>query len=109
MSPRKACATHGAANCARCAATRRANRPARRSYSDTAEYRQMLVDVRATYGELCAYCGGQTSPDDTDDPQVLAHVVAHADGGEFVLENLRIAHRSCNASAGKAPLEVPHG
>lgn len=70
----------------------------RRPYSGTAAERQMRVDVVETHGDQCAYCGGT---DYADDPLVLAHLVAHDDGGPFELHNLRAAHRSCNARAGK--------
>jgi len=90
----------------------------RRPYSSTAEYRRVLREALDTYGVACAYrCGapilgvepdddgGWTVRRDVADPLVLAHVVAHEDGGEFTVENVRPAHRSCNAAAGKTPLE----
>lgn len=100
MSPLKACAKHGRAHCGLCAREARNRRRAgARTYSNTARYRQMLVDVAEAYGVDCHYCGQET----TDDDRVLAHwPVAHADGGQFVLENLRPAHASCNKSAGRA-------
>lgn len=101
MSPVRACAAHGVGNCRLCAKRRRASSP-RRPYSDTAAYRAMLEQVLETCGALCHYCSRPIDLDPrADDPLELAHLVAHADGGAFELDNLRPAHRSCNRSAGR--------
>lgn len=100
MSPVRACAAHGAPNCARCKAARKRQRAPRRAYSDTAAYRAMLALVLETFGPACHYAPDACvyfPADTTDDDRVLAHLIPHALGGEFVLENLRCAHRSCNA------------
>jgi 5-methylcytosine-specific restriction endonuclease McrA len=98
MSPLKACTRHGAPNCQRC-------KPKRRGYSDTAAYRAVRAEVLAEHGLVCVlYC---RQPIDPHTPQgepgelVLAHVVSHADGGTFTADNLRPAHRGCNARAGR--------
>jgi 5-methylcytosine-specific restriction endonuclease McrA len=67
----------------------------------------MRDDVLETYGDACAYCRELIDlalPGRDRRGLVLAHVVSDADGGRFELENLRPAHRDCNASAGKAPI-----
>lgn len=100
--PVKACPTCGRGGC-----TRHRSSASTRSYSNTAGYRAMVVEVLETYGDLCVYGDG---PIDLDLPGrhvrglVLAHVVSVADGGRFELGNLRPAHRDCNASAGRAPI-----
>jgi 5-methylcytosine-specific restriction endonuclease McrA len=78
-----------------------------RDYSDTAEYRRVRDEVLATYGPVCIYpwCGQPIDLEPgTRDPLELAHVIPHADGGPFTVENLRPAHRSCNRRAGRAPI-----
>lgn len=103
MSPRPACPVCGRGGCRRHG---RAPAP-RRSYSDTAAYRAMARDVLETYGDACIYGDGPIDLNLTGrHPRgfVLAHVIADADGGAFELENLRPAHRDCNASAGRAPI-----
>jgi hypothetical protein len=63
--------------------------------------RQAVVEA---YGDACHYCALSTT-----DPAIcaergpfeLAHVIAHADGGPYELENLRPSHRSCNRRAGR--------
>jgi 5-methylcytosine-specific restriction endonuclease McrA len=93
-----------------CARHPRAHRPdARRGYSDTAEYRRVRDEVLAAHGSRCVYCGADVltpagAPGHADNPLELAHVIPHADGGPFTVENLRPAHRSCNRRAGRAPL-----
>lgn len=93
----KACNRCGRPGCTR----HRAQRAPTRSYSNTAEYRAMVVAVLETWGDRCYYCG---DPVDTDDLE-LAHVIAHIDGGQFTLENLRPSHGprtgSCNRRAGR--------
>lgn len=80
-----------------------------RSYSDTAAYREVLAAVLDAYGPICAlYC---RQPIDLEpgsrDPLELAHLIPHAEGGEFTVDNVRPAHRSCNRRAGRTPvLEV---
>lgn len=105
--PRSACPVCGRGGCKR---HRRRDHPKaadRRAYSDTAAYRQMLTDAVETYGDSCVLCRG---PIDLSlggrNPRglVLAHVIPHADGGPFTLDNVRPAHRDCNASAGRAPI-----
>lgn len=97
MSPVYAC-RHGGDR-RRCPLCRR-ERPPRRAYSDTKAYRDMLVRVRETYGDECHYGDGLVYfGAGAVDPGELAHVVDHADGGLFELENLRVAHRSCNRRA----------
>lgn len=101
--PSRGCPRCGAPNC-------RVHRPKpapRRTYSDTAEYRAMYDDVLATYGTACHYGDGDAT-DRPGDPPVLAHVIPHAAGGTFTLDNLRLAHRSCNAGDNR-PQEAQHG
>lgn len=61
--------------------------------------------VLATYGTACHYCHGSVDVDgSTGNPDlafVLAHVIPHADGGPFTLENIRPAHSLCNLRAGR--------
>lgn len=76
----------------------------------------MREAVIATYGDRCVYeaagrCDfpgepvGLESRDRRDLRALeLAHVIAHADGGPFTLENLRPSHRSCNRAAGRRPI-----
>lgn len=64
----------------------------------------MRVAVLETYGDRCFYAG--VDPQCPGTPITLgrwelAHVQAHADGGPFVLENLRGAHLRCNRRAGR--------
>lgn len=103
MSPVRACAAHGAPNCARCA-----RKPARRRYSDTAAYRQVRDEVLERDGAVCVYCD---KPIDlhtsSPDPLELAHVIPHQDGGEFTTDNVRPSHQSCNRAAGRQP--ITHG
>lgn len=76
----------------------------RRSYSSTAAERAMRIAVLETYGTGCYYAGVDPEcPGGDVDPNRfhLAHVQAHADGGLFVLENLRPAHGPCNLRAGR--------
>lgn len=103
MSPLAGCPTCGAPGCQR---HRRKPAP-RRGYSDTAAYREALVEVLGLHGQRCVlYCGEAIADEDL----VLAHVIDHADGGQFVVENLRPAHRSCNARAGgQRTQEATHG
>lgn len=104
MSPRKACPVCGLGGC-----TRHRRKATRRAYSDTAAYRAMRQAVLEAYGDACAFCllpiplVGASKADEL----VLAHVIAEADGGPFELDNLRPAHRSCNASAGRDPIIAP--
>lgn len=108
MSPVRACAAHGAGNCPLCKRRARARSP-RRSYSDTAAYRAMVDQVLETYGVSCHYCAGdvvhivngELVTLDPNDPLVLAHVIPHAAGGPFELDNLRPAHRTCNLRQGR--------
>lgn len=99
MSPVRACNHCGRPGCTRHAPRRQATR----SYSNTAAYRAMVVAVLETWGDLCWYCG---EPVDRNDLE-LAHIVAHADGGAFELDNLRASHGprpgmvSCNRRAGR--------
>lgn len=53
--------------------------------------------------QFCALCG---QPFTADDPPVADHILPRALGGSDRIENLRAAHRSCNARRGKslAPL-----
>lgn len=102
MSPRAGCPVCGLGGCQR----HRKRRPARRSYSGTAAYRAMVVAVLEAYGDACVYCHEPVRLDAGKRPDalVLAHVIGHDDGGAFELENLRPAHRDCNAAAGRAPI-----
>jgi hypothetical protein len=94
----------------------------RRPYSDTAEYRRVLAEVLERDGAVCGYClqaiaGVDLTPSGrggalrgivdrtVPDPLVLAHRLAHADGGTFDAANTFPAHRSCNAAAGRRPVE----
>lgn len=98
--------------CNRCAAVPRAcrcpkRRPERRAYSGTAEDRAMREAVLETYGDVCVYCReliDLQAPPRSDRSLALAHVIAHADGGLFELENLRPAHLDCNRAAGRRPI-----
>lgn len=108
--PRSACPVCGRGGCTR---HRRRDHPKaanRRAYSDTALERQMVNDVLETYGDGCVYC---LMPIDLEAPRrsdhglELAHVIPHADDGQFTLENLRPSHRACNRSAGRAPIIAP--
>lgn len=101
MSPVRACPTCNVTGC-----TRHRPTPARRrAYSDTAEYRRVEAEALELYGRRCVlYCG---QPIDED--LVLAHVIPHADGGAFTVDNVRPAHRDCNARAGATvPEEGSH-
>lgn len=103
MSPRRACARHGAPMpCPRCKAHQRST-STRRSYSDTAEYREVRAQALEQYGDACVYC---RHPIDTVAPGELelAHVVPHDAGGAFTVENVRPAHRVCNRAAGRRPI-----
>lgn len=99
MSPVRACTRHGRPKCPECARhARQRAQGARRTYSDTAAYRAMILAVLEYHGPGCPYCPFDT----TDDDRVLAHYpTPHADGGPFVLENLRAAHKLCNLRAGR--------
>lgn len=101
MSPVRTCTRHGRPRCAVCAAEQqRRARANRRPYSGTAAERAMRIAVLETHGDLCPYCLLPTS----DADRVLAHYpIAHADGGPFILENLRAAHSLCNLRAGRGP------
>lgn len=100
MSPRRACARHGAPMpCPRCKAALR-ERTARRSYSDTAEYRRVRDEALERYGFDCVFCRLPILPQDF----VLAHVIPHRDGGAFTVENVRPAHAECNRRAGRRPI-----
>jgi 5-methylcytosine-specific restriction endonuclease McrA len=94
----------------------------RRPYSDTAEYRRVLAEVLERDGAVCGYCvqpiaGVEVTPSGRGgalravvdrtvaDPLVLGHRQAHADGGAFSTANTFPAHRSCNARAGRRPVE----
>jgi 5-methylcytosine-specific restriction endonuclease McrA len=104
MSPVRACNLHGRPNCRQCAARRHLrHQQAARSYSNTAAYRQMVGEVLEEHGDRCVYCGEPVEPVAAGpDALELAHYpIAHADGGEFVLENLRPSHRDCNRRAGR--------
>lgn len=106
MSPQRACGLCGRPNCTR----HRGRRQPTRRYSNTAAYRAMVPQVLETYGDICLYHGHDADcpgPINLNDPApgdelVLAHhPIAHADGGAFVLENLRPAHKACNRRAGR--------
>lgn len=98
MSPVATCTRHGRPKpCARCASTQRPT--PRRPYSDTAEYRRVRDAVLDRDGLVCAFCPEPLTEADL----VLAHRIAHADGGAFEPDNLVPAHRDCNAAAGKRP------
>ena len=54
-------------------------------------------------GLVCGLCGGPLEdrpytglPDDI----TIDHIVPYSEGGNHVLENVRLAHNSCNASRG---------
>lgn len=105
MSPVRACNRHGRAKCGICAGReqdrrRRAQRPQR----SAAERRAMAEDVLLAHGDLCMLC---REPVDVylehPDPSslVLAHVISHADGGLWTVDNLRPAHKLCNEQAGR--------
>lgn len=98
MSPVRTCSLHGRARCDLCRRRRAARAAAaRRPYSGTAAERAMRIAVLEHHGDLCPYCD-EPVPDDF----VLAHYpTAHADGGPFILENLRAAHKLCNLRAGR--------
>jgi 5-methylcytosine-specific restriction endonuclease McrA len=108
MSPVRACTRHGRGACPICAAVNaRRAQARRRPYSGTAEYDRMRAAVIDAYGSSCALCGEAIDLELGDRDLrslVLAHVVAHDDGGRFELANLRPAHLSCNASAGRDPI-----
>jgi 5-methylcytosine-specific restriction endonuclease McrA len=97
MSPRVGCPKCGAPK--PCARHGRRRAPERRAYSDTAEYRRVRAEVLERDGLVCAYCREPL----TDAELVLAHRIAHDDGGAFEPDNLVPAHRDCNAAAGKRP------
>lgn len=106
MSPRRACARHGAPMpCARCKARLR-ERTSRRDYSDTAAYREVRAQALELYGETCVYCREPIDLDlwAGDRSLVLAHVTPHGDGGAFTVENVRPAHADCNRAAGRRPI-----
>lgn len=103
--PLRACTLHGRPGCRSCGERARARAAATgRPYRGRAIERQMRQDVLETYGPACHYLavdpdcpGGDVDPARFE----LAHVVAHADGGPFELENLRPAHPACNRRAGR--------
>lgn len=106
MSPVRACPLCGRPNCQR----HMTQRPKTRSYSNTAAYRAMVVEVLETYGDVCVYqhtdesCPGpiDLAEAPAGEELVLAHYpIAHADGGTFTLGNLRPAHAGCNRRAGR--------
>lgn len=88
----------------RCPACRKPA-PPRRPYSDTALERHVRAAVLDRYGYRCVlYCGQPIDPDAphrSDGELVMAHVISHADGGAFTVENIRPAHRLCNLRAGR--------
>lgn len=104
--PRCGRPTRDGKRCGRCRRAAGGHAPARRSYSDTAEYRRVRDEVLETWGPVCVlYCG---QPIDLSsaarDPLELAHVIAHDAGGQFAPDNIRPAHRSCNRAAGATTL-----
>lgn len=111
--PRCGRPTRDGKRCGRCKRAAGTQAPKRRSYSDTAQYRRVRDEVLATWGAVCAlYCGQPIDlalPATSPESLVLAHVVSHADGGAFEPDNLRPAHRSCNASAGRESTGGPLG
>lgn len=94
MSPLRACHRHGSPGC-QCGRRQPAER---RSYSGTALERQVRAEVLEAFGRVCHYCH---QPIAEDEPLELAHLVAHADGGAFDVDNVRPSHRGCNRSAGR--------
>lgn len=75
----------------------------RRQYSGTAAYDAAKLALLERDGPFCHYCGGEGDPNGpkhAEDTLELAHLVAHADGGPFVLENLGLAHVPCNRARG---------
>jgi hypothetical protein len=72
----------------------------------------MRQAVLEAYGDCCFYGDGPINlalADRHPRSLVLAHVVAHVDGGPFELENLRPAHLDCNRSAGRSSTTTPGG
>lgn len=104
--PRSACPVCGRGGCTRHRRRSSSSAP-RRSYSGTAAERAMVQAVLETYGDACVYCLqpiALEAPRRSDHGLELAHVIPHADGGPFELDNLRPSHRACNRSAGRAPI-----
>lgn len=62
----------------------------------TAAWRAMRAKVWARDCGVCARCGQEVPDGQRWD---LGHVVAFADGGEFVADNLRVEHVRCNRGA----------
>lgn len=85
---------------------RRRAAPERRPYSGTALERRVKAEALELYGADCAICGGAIDLEarSGDGKLVMAHVIAHADGGEFTVENVRPAHALCNLRQGRKPL-----
>lgn len=104
MSPVAACNRHGRPRCSICARDRaQAARSRQRPNRSARERASMAERVLAAHGDLCLYCrepvdvyaiGGPSSLE-------LAHVLAHGDGGDWTVDNLRAAHQSCNREAGR--------
>jgi hypothetical protein len=106
MSPVRGCPVCGAGNCRR-HARRRSSPSERRGYSGTAAERQMVEAVLEAYGGSCVYCHlpiDLEAPRRSDRGLELAHVIPHADGGPFELDNLRPSHRICNRTSGREPI-----
>lgn len=61
------------------------------------DYRSTLAYLVSRDGARCYLCGqGQ----DADDPFEIEHVIPRAAGGSDDIENLKLAHRSCNRAKG---------
>lgn len=104
MSPVRTCTRHGRPHCSTCGrlkaeASARARRPGR---GDRAAYRAMTRAVLEAHGDRCPYCREAVPGTGRDGELVLAHYpLAHADGGDWTVDNLRAAHRRCNLEAGR--------
>lgn len=71
-----------------------------------------MLDSAATFvalamrdGNTCYLCG---QPADTDDPFEIEHVKPRSAGGTDDLDNLALAHRSCNRTKGTAAVVRAH-
>lgn len=69
----------------------------KRHYPDNEREIRAAVYQRDAW--TCRICGGQVdlhAEPNTPEAPTLDHLVPFSDGGEFTVENLRLAHRLCN-------------
>jgi 5-methylcytosine-specific restriction endonuclease McrA len=66
-----------------------------------------LEAVAARHGAACIRCGGPVDLElpgtELRGPTIDHYLIRWADGGTDALDNLRLAHSSCNKAAGRRP------